>query len=210
MPSLNANAYVSVKQLRIYLTGDQFTELGSTGVGATVSGSYVQAINQASQVVDNFFGYTLFSGSSFTEIFNGKGYNQTYNWNHDTIKVQRNPLVGSPRLYKRNGTAWDALTEAYTWDTNTGEIYFTDQSIFDAGFRNYKVVYEWGFTNIDTVDYSIKLAVSMIAQDILTSGQNGQALTLSIGDHAVSRSTKVLREEAMRILQMYKDKWSIN
>ena len=202
MSTLNTNALVNQLELQAYL-GARALGGGTNPEDLPVSGSRIQSINQASQYIQSYIGYNLFSGSLQRDIFDGRGYNTMYDIYHDKTQVSRIPVVGAPLVYYRcSGDTWTLSTYSYSWDSNLGTIWLTDSNCFDAGTRNWKVEYAYGFTSITTVPSDLKLAACMIAQYVLKIGEHGQFQSATIGDINIAFSLKI-PQDTLNILNRY-------
>ena len=216
--NLNTNALISILELNTYLGGNVLGE-GSGSLAAedrAVSGSYVQAINQASDYVENYFAYPLYSGSKRSDIFDGKGYNPTFDFYHDHTQASRIPIVGTPKLYFRHTNfaygswdrsistnTWIASPDTLEWNSATGEVWLTDGRCFWEGTRNWKLEYTYGYTDIGDVPGDMKAATCMIAQYFLKVGEEGQVVSETSGDITRSYTLKI-PQQAFAILDRYK------
>lgn len=130
-------------------------------------GQLEQAIDWASDQVEDYVGRTLISGSSATEIFDGLGEPHP-ELLHDRYTTTNAPLITSPspKLYVRSSSqTWSAIAQTkYTYDATDGEIWFTDAGYFISGRKNYRVVYDYGYASTSTIPKALKRATALLVK----------------------------------------------
>lgn len=197
--NLNPNVVINPYELNVYLK-----ETIAPDELVATSGSYISAINAASQLIQTRIGYNLFSGSKQSEIFNGRGWNPLYGFYHDTVEVKRKPIVYSPELFFRcDSDSWTQSTHPFSWDPITGAIWLTDGSCFRHGIRNWKVEYVYGYKSINEVPSDLKEACCMIAQAFIQMGEEGQVTSETSGDITRSYTLKI-PQPALDIIDRYR------
>lgn len=133
------------------------------------------------------------------EIFDGNGTCQCFSKNAPII------TTAAPTLKWYNGTAWETVTGAWTYETLTGLLYFTDSSYFYRGLRNYKLTYLYGYlrTNIPAdLAYACAQLVFRTLKKLVDK-QEGVA-SESFDTHNISYDLNKIPPDLRAILDSYK------
>ena len=219
MGTLNTNALVTLAELSAYLD----TSLATV---TTSSGSY-QSINQSSQWIESHLGYGSIvnspSGSQYSDIFNGLGYNYEMNFFHDKVCTSRPLIIGTPELWYRMSSiaiypvwttplnfvpsTWSQVpTNTYDWNPVTGVVRLTNGNYFFPGVRNWKVQYRYGFTRVEDVAADIKLACLILCKFIMIQSEK-LGLSAETNRSGTSKTVNLtdVPKQVTDILKYYKD-----
>ena len=101
-------------------------------------------INSASQFIIDFTGRKFIAGTH-THIFGGDGERNYF--------VPYPPLTADATLYYKYGydpsdsDYWKDASDNYyfTQANDTGEMYFTDGTVFNKGQQNWRIIYSYGY-----------------------------------------------------------------
>lgn len=121
--------------------------------------------------------------AAIDEIFSGKGISSYWARNR---YISGTPV---PKLYYLSDSAWVEATSAdykFSYNNQTGEVYFTDGHIFPCGNNNWKFVYSYGYT-IATMPDDLKNACADLVYRAMKRMQGKEGVVSeSFGDQNTS------------------------
>ena len=137
--------------------------------------------------------------AAVAELINGNGTCQHY--------VINKPIVTTtlPTLHWYNGTAWETVTDVWTYNTISGLVYFTDGAYFYRGVRNYKFTYLYGYARA-AIPADLAYACSQLVFRTvkkLIDKQEGVA-SESFDTHNISYDLNKIPSDLKAILDGYK------
>lgn len=115
--------------------------IGQTDPSAGADPVSVEAhIDAASTLIGRYCRRTFIKPeAAVAELVDGNGTSQYFAINKPIVTTT------APTLQWYNGTAWETVTNVWTYEALTGLIYFTDGGYFYRGVRNYKLTYLYGY-----------------------------------------------------------------
>ena len=136
---------------------------------------YIVYLNAAAGYCESYCN-RLFSGSAVEE-FSGWYYNNVNDIYHDTHQSKFFPFLSVPLLEYRDGTVWKAVTEAHSYNSVKGTVYYTNAMYFCEGTNNYRISVDYGYTPT-TAPTDLKAAQMMIARSFeMESVSGGVSIT---------------------------------
>lgn len=164
---------------------------------------YENYINAISQFVENYCRRKFIaSGSAITEIFDGDGTVEYYAKN---IPISGTIVAGDISYRSGTGDVWMPTTGTFSYDSQSGRIYFTDGNIFSKGKDNWKIIYQYGYS-ITSVPYDLKLAVAKILareKKLFSDNVHGVS-SITFPDHTISYSFDKLPDDVIATFNRYR------
>ena len=165
--NLNSNSFVTLEEYRI------FADIPDTDVGRTaVSGSTV-FLNAAADFIENQTSRTFYSGSLAEEEFDGRGYNQIYDFVHNQYYTKQAPITSTPVIYCYSNSSWTIITATIGYNAVNGIVYLRGgNSYFENGHNNYRVDYYYGYDGSSAIPYDLKVAQMIYAKHLQMNAVN--------------------------------------
>lgn len=137
--------------------------------------------------------------AAIAEVFSGDGKKDYY---------LRNSMIAAsttPTLAWWDGDSWVASTSVFTFDRETGRLWFTDGTVFTEGTDNWQVTYFYGYTTADDVPVDLKLSLLRYVQALhrLASGKEG-LVSESFDGHTSTFSQTALTKEIKGVWEQYR------
>lgn len=193
-----ANALLTVEEFSIY-TGDADQDTLPDKDQTQL------LINLVSDILEDHLDRKLITpAANVDEIFDGTGSDRYY------VRQGRILASPTPELFwlQADGTWGDALVSpSYLWtfDVESGRIYFTDGNKFSRGTGNWKISYSYGWTQA-TVPSVIKLAVfrSVHRLSQLAGGREGlRSESLGAAGSTTYSLDELIPADLMKRLERY-------
>jgi len=187
--ALADNALISVDYLRQYVEADE----DDSAIPPELLITY---INAASYMIERFCGRKFITPSAAVdEIFDGNGVHEYY--------VTNCPITETPSVYYWSLTTFVSTTYTFTYDGDTGRVYFTDGSIFDEGVDNWKVSYKYGWA-VSGLPEDLRLACALLAIHLRFRSQKMGITSESFGDGSTTYDMQAIPLVVQSILQKYR------
>ena len=188
--SLNSNALVSIKYLKLALGIDESdTKYDNNRLE--------QFINQASGLIETECHRKFITPSAdLEEIFDGDSTKDYY--------VKNARIAATPTLYYWQGSAWvQDTSSSFTYVEKTGRVYFTDGNIFSSGSDNWKINYKYGWT-LKELPEDVKIACSYRVKYLMEMMRKGGISSESFGDTTTTFKMNELLKLSQSLLKRYK------
>lgn len=191
---LQTNALITVEEFRQF-SGDK------DGDSLPDEDRAIILINSASDFLENECSRKFITPAAvIEEVFDGPGSPIYY------AKQARINDSTAPLLHRRAGTTWNAVeapTFQWTYDADTGKIWFLSGSKFGVGLMNWKLTYLYGWTQA-ALPWGVKRFAAALVQRFfkLSSGKEGMS-SESFGDSTTAYDLGSLTPMLERIRQEY-------
>ena len=135
-------------------------------------------INQASQVLESECNCKLITpANAIDEIFDGNRDREHF--------VKNGRITTTPTLKEWDGDSFETTTYTFTYDGDSGKVYFTDGNVFNRGRNNWQVGYKYGWA-IASVPVDLKLACVGIVNSLSLMYAKAGIASESIGNNSFS------------------------
>jgi len=168
--SLASNALIDLEYYRTVVQIDDSATFNS--------GAIESLINQASQMIETECNRKFITPSvAITEVFNGDGNRDHY--------VKNARIIATPTLKEWDGDSFETTSYTFTYDQDTGRVYFTDGNVFSRGKNNWQISYTYGWT-LSTVPADLKLACVGLTSHLRLLSQKMGIVSESFGDSSTT------------------------
>jgi hypothetical protein len=118
-------------------------------------------IEMATEIIEKEIDRDLYACSpspiDIVEVFDGNG--------NFRIWTKNAPIDSVETIEYWTGTEWQDVSElnmTFTWDETTGKVWFTERYTFHKGIDNWRITYNYGFT--DDIPADLKYACFLLTK----------------------------------------------